>query len=106
MDDTIEICSGCGKMPRSIDSTSGFFLCTRCGNRATTHVTADDYEKTVLDLDHKFHEALLRQRHEAVKKEPIKFAKPKKGAKAKAVKKAAPKKAKPSKKSPKKTTRR
>ncbi len=98
MDDTIEICSGCGKMPRSIDNLNGYFLCTRCGNRATSHVTGDDYEKTVTELDRKFHEAMLKQRHEAAKKEPIKFSKPRK-APAKAAKaKAAPaKKAKPTK---------
>ncbi|NYZ74281.1 hypothetical protein H0O00_04000, partial [Candidatus Micrarchaeota archaeon] len=91
MDDTIEICSGCGKMPRSIDNISGYFLCTRCGNRATTHVTGDDYEKTVTELDRKFHEMLLKQRHEAVSKEPLRLPKakkaPAKAAKAKAAKK-------------------
>ena len=32
MEDTIEVCSKCGKMPRAIDLVDGFFRCTRCGN--------------------------------------------------------------------------
>lgn len=104
MDDTIEICSGCGKMPRSIDTSSGYFLCTRCGNRATTHVTAQDYEKVVTELDQRFHTALLSQRHEAAKQEPIKLEK-KKTAKAKTAKKT-PKKKSTKAKAAKKAKRR
>jgi hypothetical protein len=99
MDDTIEICSGCGKMPRSIDKMNGYFLCTRCGNRATTEVNAEDYEKTVTELDQRFHDALLKQRIEAAAKEPIRFAKQKQ-AKAKPAKRS-----KPAKKAPKKSAK-
>jgi DNA-directed RNA polymerase subunit RPC12/RpoP len=99
MEDTIEICAGCGKMPRAIDRETGSFVCSRCGNRTVMQVTADDYEKVASELDRKFHEAILMQRAAAVSKEPIKPAKPKKSAAKKAPAKKAPKKAaKPSSK--------
>lgn len=92
MEDTIEICSGCGKMPRAIDNLSGSFTCSRCGNRATMFVTADDYEKVVTELDAKFHHIVQRKRIESAASSPVemKAGKAKKTAK----KKATPKKPK------------
>ncbi|MBU0591765.1 hypothetical protein KKF81_06845 [Candidatus Micrarchaeota archaeon] len=60
MEDTIEICAGCGKMPRPLDRMNGYFLCSRCGCRATINVTADDYERVVTDLDSKFHNKVIK----------------------------------------------
>jgi len=74
MDDTIEICSGCGKMPRAIDSAAGIFTCSRCGNHTTMHVTAENYEKVVTDLDHKFHMVTQKQRIEAAASSPVEAA--------------------------------
>jgi hypothetical protein len=96
MDDTIEVCSGCGKMPRVIDQMTGSFICSRCGNRTTMQVNADNYEKVASELDAKFHAMILKQKAAAVAHEPLVAAKPKKAAK-----KAAPKKA-PAKKAAKK----
>jgi len=71
MEDTIEICSGCGKIPRIMDRSSGFFICSRCNNRSTIYVKTDEYEKTVTELDRQFHENLLRKKHDEIKSEPI-----------------------------------
>jgi phage/plasmid primase-like uncharacterized protein len=92
MDDTIEVCSGCGKMPRPIDQGAGTFVCSRCGNHTTMHVTADNYEKVVSELDRKFHEMILKKKAESVSHEPI-AVKPRKAAKKAAPKKATAKKA-------------
>ncbi len=103
MDDTIEICSGCGKMPRPLDSANGYFICSRCGNRATMVVDGKDYEKIVSDLDQKFHAKVqtdrvtsamdapveIRRKPASVsKKKPVKIVKltKKKSAKAKPAK--------------------
>lgn len=99
MEDTIEVCAGCGKMPRAIDQEAGFFVCSRCGNRTTLHVTADNYEHVVSDLDRRFHENIIRQKAAAVPREPIPVKKS-------AAKAAAKKAAKPAaKKKPAKKTR-
>lgn len=109
MDDAIEICSGCGKLPRSIDMAQGHFSCSRCGNTNTIHVTSLDFEKVSEDLDARFHSRMLKQKFAAASSEPIvpiksvgvaPFAKPitRKAKKAKSVSKAKrsvrPKKAK------------
>lgn len=70
MEDTIEICAGCGKMPRPVDRTEGFFICSRCGNRSTVMVTAEDYERVAMDLDQKFHEKIMKYKADEAKKEP------------------------------------
>jgi len=97
MDDTIEICSGCGKMPRVIDNLQGQFTCTRCGGKVTTHVSADNYEKVVTDLDQKFHMTSQKQRIEAAASCPVEMSTRKRKS---AKKKASAKKAKPAKKAP------
>ncbi len=71
MEDTIEICSGCGKIPRIMDKMSGFFVCSRCGERSTIFVQADDYERVATDLDKRFHEMILRKKSEEAKAEPL-----------------------------------
>lgn len=98
MEDTIEICAGCGKMPRSIDNSNGSFMCSRCGYRATTMVSGEQYEKIVTDLDKKFHERMLKSRFEAVAGEPLRSVKPKKTAKKTVAKKSKKAPAKKSKK--------
>jgi hypothetical protein len=90
MEDTIDVCSGCGKMPRPVDRVQGSFTCSRCGNHTTIPVTAEEYEKVVTELDRKFHEALLKRKSAEVAKEPLFPVK----SKAKPRKKAAPKKRK------------
>jgi hypothetical protein len=75
MDDAIEICSGCGKMPRTIDLVEGRFVCTRCGNASTVHVKSDDYEKVATELDAKFHANVLKQKMESVASEPFETVK-------------------------------
>lgn len=95
MEDAIEICSGCGKMPRAMDHLSGQFLCSRCGNRVTMHVNADNYEKVATELDQKFHMVTQKQRIESAASVPVELKKGnKKPAKA-APKKASKKPAKP-----------
>jgi hypothetical protein len=71
MDDAIEICSGCGKLPRSLDRLTGSFVCTRCGNNTTIEVSSDNYEKIVSDLDSNFHSRLLKKKLAAASSEPI-----------------------------------
>ncbi|MBU0533114.1 hypothetical protein KKB44_06495 [Candidatus Micrarchaeota archaeon] len=107
MEDTIEICSGCGKMPRPIDRMQGYFICSRCGNRSTIMVTADDYERIAMELDQKFHETILRSKAAAIKEEPaIPFDNPgKKSKKKKPAKKVAKKKTTKKKTTKKKTVK-
>lgn len=96
MEDAIEICSGCGKMPRAIDRMSGDFLCSRCGNRITLHVNADNYEKTATELDQKFHMVTQKQRIESAASSPVEMRKTaKKNAKVAKAKKPPKKAAKP-----------
>lgn len=92
MDDTIEICSGCGKMPRAIDHASGAFVCSRCGNRSTMHVNTDNYEKVAAELDSKFHHHTQKARVEAAASAPVEMKPAKKPAK---VSRPASKKGKP-----------
>ena len=95
MEDTIEICSGCGKMPRPIDAMSGGFVCSRCGNNLKLSVKADDYEKIASDLDQRFHSRIQKVRIEAAADHPVEMKRPAKAAKAaKKPPKAAPKAAK------------
>ena len=110
MEDTIEICSGCGKMPRAIDRLAGHFICSRCGNRITMHVSAENYERVVTELDMRFHQATQKKRIEAAASAPVETAPRRKAAKKaarpkkkSAKKKPAPKKA--AKKAPKKAKR-
>ena len=104
MEDTIEICAGCGKMPRPVDRMQGFFICSRCGNRSTVMVTAEDYERIAMDLDQKFHEKIMKYKAAEAKKEPVMEFGDNPGPKAKKTKaKKAKKKAKKTKaKKPKK----
>lgn len=104
MEDTIEICSGCGKMPRPIDSIGGSFVCSRCGNRSTMFVTGTDYERIVIELDEKFHQALQNKKIQEASKVPIKFKTPKTKKKPSKPKKTAKVK-KGTKKKPKKSTK-
>ncbi|MFH0738162.1 MAG: hypothetical protein V1827_06435 [Candidatus Micrarchaeota archaeon] len=102
MDDTIEICSGCGKMPRVIDNLQGQFTCTRCGGRVTTQVSAEDYEKVVTELDQKFHMTSQKQRIEAAASCPVELSVRKKASKKKPARKAPVKKTAAKKKPAKK----
>jgi hypothetical protein len=104
MENAIEICSGCGKMPRSIDTTGGQFVCIRCGNRSTIQVTTDDYEKVVTELDAKFHAHMQKQNLASARSEPIVLKK--EAVRRKSLKRAAPKKATTRKATKKKQTRR
>jgi hypothetical protein len=104
MEDTIEICSGCGKMPRAIDLLAGHFLCSRCGNRMTMHVSADNYEKVVTELDRKFHMVTQKKRIEAAASAPVELRR--KPPKSKAGKKPSKPKKKAAAKKPAKKKRR
>jgi len=66
MEDTIEICSGCGKMPRRIDFSEGYYSCSRCHSRATIKVGTNDYERVASELDRHFHERMMKEKAEAV----------------------------------------
>lgn len=78
MEDTIEICSGCGKMPRAIDHTTGQFICSRCGSRTTMYVTANDYEKVATELDQRFHQNMQKKKIEDAASAPVELPSPKK----------------------------
>ena len=95
MEDTIEVCAGCGKMPRPIDRMKGFFLCSRCGCRATIDVSSEDYERVVTELDQKFHEKMIKAKVSAAAEEPIASSRrnPRKKSRKPAKKKAKKKKA-------------
>ncbi|MEW6748897.1 MAG: hypothetical protein AB1295_04285 [Candidatus Micrarchaeota archaeon] len=93
MEDTIEICSGCGKMPRAIDLAEGQFMCSRCGCTVTMAVSADEYERVVTELDQRFHMNSQKERIEAAASHPVEMKNnPRKAVKKPAAKKAAPKK--------------
>ena len=87
MDESIEICSGCGKMPRMTDKMSGTFTCPRCGGTQTMLVTTEKYEETALQLDQRFHQGMMQKNIQEVSKQPIKM-RSKKKAKPSKVKKA------------------
>ena len=95
MEDTIEICSGCGKMPRAMDAMSGSFVCSRCGNSSKVSVKADDYERIASELDRKFHAQTQKTRIEAAADHPVELS-PRRppAARKKTAKKASPKKTK------------
>jgi hypothetical protein len=95
MEDTIEICTGCGKMPRALERAEGSFVCSRCGNHATQQVSAEEYEKVAVELDSQFHMATQKSRIESAASAPVEMRRPKKAARkarAKAGKKKSPKK--------------
>ncbi len=100
MDDSIEICAGCGKMPRMTDKMSGTFTCPRCGGSQTMLVTTEKYEETALALDQKFHKGMMVKNIQEASKEPIKMN-VKSKAKISSAKKSSPKKS-PAKKTSKK----
>lgn len=110
MEDTIEICSGCGKMPRPIDYLNDQFLCSRCGCSGTTLVSSEEYEHTVTKLDAKFHKGIIESRVAVIRKEhgPIraKAKKPVRKAKKSTRKPAKKPSRKAAKKAPKKKTSR
>lgn len=102
-------------MPRAIDLAEGYFMCSRCGSTVTMHVSADDYERVVTELDQRFHANSQKERIEAAASHPVEVRKnpgrkspskktaAKKPAKKKAARKSAKKPAK--KKASKKKTR-
>ena len=96
MEDTIEICSGCGKMPRAMDAMSGSFVCSRCGNSSKVSVKADDYERIASELDRKFHAQTQKTRIEAAADHPVELSprRPPAARKKAPAKKASPKKTK------------
>lgn len=96
MEDTIEVCARCGKMPRMVEQEKGFFVCSRCGNKELISLKADEYERVVAELDRNYQEALSKQRIEVVAKEmPIgSFLAPKKSKPSSGIKATAKKKTK------------
>ena len=123
VEDLLEICARCGKMPRSIDFDigTGEFRCTRCGNSELMVVSSSDYERVVAELEDKFTRQAIKRRapdpgyaepempelHHpatAAPKPARKVSKPKpkkKAPKARTTKKARAKKAAPKKKAKK-----
>lgn len=102
MEDTLDICAGCGKMPRAMDRLQGSFVCSRCNGVSILSVKADEYERTAQELDQRFHSNAQKQRIEAAASHPVEM-KPRgarSGAKKAAKPKAAPRKS-PSKKAAK-----
>jgi hypothetical protein len=71
MEDTIEVCTGCGKMPRAMDHASGAFQCSRCGNRSTMSVNTENYEKVATELDARFHTAAQKKRVDEAASHPV-----------------------------------
>jgi DNA-directed RNA polymerase subunit RPC12/RpoP len=69
MEDTIEVCSKCGKMPRAIEQESGLFACSRCGNNELVSLKTDEYERVVTELDRNYQEHVSKKRIETVAKE-------------------------------------
>ena len=95
MDDSIEVCSRCGKMPRAIDLANGSFICSRCSNSQLIAVKGDDYEKIVTELDRNFKSTTAAKRLEEAKELPPEpMFKKKKTVKPKTVQKASAKTAK------------
>ncbi|MFN7990723.1 MAG: hypothetical protein U0R44_01050 [Candidatus Micrarchaeia archaeon] len=65
-------------MPRAIDHSVGTFVCSRCGNRTTIHVDADNYEKTASELDQRFHSHSQKTRVQAAADAPVEMTTKKK----------------------------
>ena len=70
MESSLEICNGCGKVPRSLDLSLGSFSCSRCGHKQTISVSSDEYERVIFNLERSFHEALIRKRLDSVMSSP------------------------------------
>jgi len=105
VEDMIEVCSKCGKMPRGIDLVSGSFRCTRCGNTTITPVSTDDYEKIVMELDQRYHAEMTKKRLETVERITVpvlEIGRTARASKKKAVSKKKPEKKKAVKKPAKK----
>ncbi len=66
MEDTIEICGGCGKMPRDTELSCGNFSCTRCGYDKMMLVNSDEFDRIIAELDRRFTEEVFRKRVEDV----------------------------------------
>lgn len=69
MEDTIQVCSKCGKMPRVIEQELGFFICSRCGNKELVSLKTEEYERVVIELDRNYQDSVSKQRIETVTKE-------------------------------------
>lgn len=65
MENSIEICGSCGKMPRTIDYSDGFFECIRCGHTELSLITSDSYYM-IHELDRNFHELIMRKRLDSI----------------------------------------
>ncbi|HID73182.1 TPA: hypothetical protein EYP38_04525 [Candidatus Micrarchaeota archaeon] len=113
VEDVIEICARCGKMPRSVDFDigTGEFRCTRCGNNELMVVNGSDYERVVAELEDKFTRQAIRTSAPgpgfAEESDMPEMAprRPARAASRPATRKAAPKARKSAKKKAKKTTR-
>ncbi|MGV8085679.1 MAG: hypothetical protein ACP5N9_05505 [Candidatus Bilamarchaeum sp.] len=92
MENSLEICNGCGKVPRSLDLSLGSFSCSRCGHNQTIQVNSDEYERVIFNLEQAFHQKIIKEKLEYAMSIPIrrKVAKPKKDGSSK-VKKSSPK---------------
>ena len=69
-EDTLDVCSNCGKMPRGIDLVNGAFKCIRCGNSQLLAVRDQEYESVVTELDRKYQSELAREKLDAAKSMP------------------------------------
>ena len=101
MESSLEICNGCGKVPRCLDLSLGSFSCSRCGHKQTISVNSDEYERVIFNLERSFHEALIRKRLDSVMSSPA-YALPKRARKSKSTSRSGSKIISSKKKLPKK----
>jgi len=94
VDDVLEVCSKCGKMPRGIDLVNGSFRCSRCGNTSITALSNDDYERVVIELDKKYQAEISKKRLETIEKVTVQVLTGKESKKSGSKKKAKPEKKK------------
>lgn len=71
MENCLEICNGCGKVPRSLDLSLGSFSCSRCGHDKTITVNSDEFERVTFNLDQSFHQSLMQKRLATAMSSPI-----------------------------------
>ncbi|MBI5223125.1 hypothetical protein HY990_01755 [Candidatus Micrarchaeota archaeon] len=62
-EDTIEVCGGCGKLPRQSEHDYlGIFSCPRCGHNSKLILSSSIYHETVSGLEARFQEIQNRAR--------------------------------------------
>jgi hypothetical protein len=70
-EDVIEVCGGCGKLPREGELQNGNFSCTRCGHAKLLQVTSAEFDLIVPELDRTFLQSMIKRKMDDVFSLPL-----------------------------------